>query len=46
MQPLTTNAKTILHGAAQYCLQDKNGQIADTHSIMGHNPGVSPLHNA
>jgi tryptophan synthase beta subunit len=45
--PLTTNAKiAILHGAAQYCLQDKNGQIADTHSISAglDYPGVSPLH--
>ncbi len=45
--PLSTNAKiAILHGAAQYCLQDKNGQIADTHSISAglDYPGVSPLH--
>ena len=45
--PLTTNAKlAILHGAAQYCLTDKNGQIKETHSISAglDYPGVSPLH--
>ena len=32
--PLSTNAKVaILHGAAQYCLTDKEGQIAETHSL-------------
>ncbi len=45
--PLSTNAKlAILHGAAQYCLTDKDGQIKDTHSISAglDYPGVSPLH--
>ena len=45
--PLTTNAKlAILHGAAQYCLTDKDGQIKETHSISAglDYPGVSPLH--
>ena len=41
------NAKVaILHGAAQYCLTKKDGQIADTHSISAglDYPGSSPLH--
>ena len=42
-----SNAKlAILHGSAQYCLTDKNGQIKETHSISAglDYPGVSPLH--
>ena len=45
--PLSTNAKVaILHGAAQYCLTDKEGQIAETHSLSAglDYPGSSPLH--
>ena len=45
--PLATNAKVaILHGAAQYCLTDKDGQISDTHSLSAglDYPGSSPLH--
>ena len=45
--PLATNAKVaVLHGAAQYCLTNKDGQIADTHSLSAglDYPGSSPLH--
>jgi len=45
--PLATNAKVaILHGAAQYCLTDREGQISDTHSLSAglDYPGSSPLH--
>lgn len=45
--PLTYNAKLgVLHGAAQYVLQDKDGQISETSSISAglDYPGVSPLH--
>ena len=45
--PLATNAKVaILHGAAQYCLTNKDGQISDTHSLSAglDYPGSSPLH--
>jgi len=45
--PLATNAKVaILHGAAQYCLTDTDGQISDTHSLSAglDYPGSSPLH--
>ena len=45
--PLTTNAKiAILHGAAQYVIQDKEGQIGSTESISAglDYPGISPLH--
>ena len=45
--PLTYGAKTgILHGAAQYVNQDKEGQIEETESISAglDYPGVSPLH--
>jgi tryptophan synthase beta chain len=45
--PLTNNAKIgILHGAMQYVLQNKEGQISETESISAglDYPGVSPLH--
>jgi len=45
--PLTNNSKIgILHGAAQYVVQDKDGQISETKSISAglDYPGVSPLH--
>ncbi|MSP06751.1 MAG: tryptophan synthase subunit beta [Candidatus Fonsibacter sp.] len=45
--PLTNKSKIgILHGAAQYVLQDKEGQISETQSISAglDYPGVSPLH--
>ena len=45
--PLTNNSKIgILHGAAQYVIQDKEGQIGSTESISAglDYPGISPLH--
>jgi len=45
--PLSTNAKIgILHGAAQYVIQDKEGQISNTSSISAglDYPGISPVH--
>jgi tryptophan synthase beta chain len=45
--PLSTNAKVgILHGAAQYVIQDKEGQISETSSISAglDYPGISPVH--
>ena len=45
--PLTNKSKIgILHGAAQYVVQDKEGQISKTQSISAglDYPGVSPLH--
>ncbi len=45
--PLSTNAKIgILHGAAQYVIQDKEGQISNTASISAglDYPGISPVH--
>jgi tryptophan synthase beta subunit len=45
--PLSNKSKIgILHGAAQYVVQDKEGQIKETHSISAglDYPGVSPLH--
>jgi tryptophan synthase beta chain len=45
--PLTNNAKLgILHGAAAYVCQNKEGQINDTDSISAglDYPGVSPMH--
>ena len=45
--PLTNNSKIgILHGAAQYVIQDKEGQIGTTQSISAglDYPGISPLH--
>ena len=45
--PLTNGSKIgILHGAAQYVVQDKEGQIGTTESISAglDYPGISPLH--
>ena len=45
--PLTNGSKIgILHGAAQYVIQDKEGQIGSTKSISAglDYPGISPLH--
>ena len=45
--PLTNGSKVgILHGAAQYVIQDKEGQIGETASISAglDYPGISPLH--
>ena len=45
--PLTNSSKIgILHGAAQYVIQDKDGQIGETSSISAglDYPGISPLH--
>ena len=45
--PLTYNSKIgILHGAAQYVVQDKEGQISETESISAglDYSGKSPLH--
>jgi len=45
--PLSNNAKVgILHGAKQYVMQNKEGQISETESISAglDYPGVSPLH--
>jgi tryptophan synthase beta chain len=45
--PLTNSSKIgILHGAAQYVIQDKEGQIGQTESISAglDYPGISPLH--
>ena len=45
--PLTNGSKIgILHGAAQYVVQDNEGQIGSTESISAglDYPGISPLH--
>ena len=45
--PLTNGSKIgILHGAAQYVIQDSEGQIGLTESISAglDYPGISPLH--
>ena len=45
--PLTNNSKVgILHGAAQYVIQNHEGQIGKTSSISAglDYPGISPLH--
>ncbi len=45
--PLTNNSKIgILHGAAQYVMQNSEGQISETDSISAglDYPGISPLH--
>ena len=45
--PLTNGSKIgILHGAAQYVIQDKDGQVGETASISAglDYPGISPLH--
>ena len=45
--PLSNNSKIgILHGAKQYVMQNKEGQISETESISAglDYPGISPLH--
>ena len=45
--PLTNSSKIgILHGAAQYVIQNTEGQIGETESISAglDYPGISPLH--
>ncbi|MGI0045767.1 MAG: tryptophan synthase subunit beta [Nitrosotalea sp.] len=44
---LTAGSKGILHGMLTYLLQDKDGQIKDTHSIAAglDYPGVGPEHS-
>ena len=45
--PLTNGSKIgILHGAAQYVIQNQEGQIGSTESISAglDYPGISPLH--
>ena len=46
--PLTNGSKIgILHGAAQYVIQDKEGQIGSQQSLFLQDldyPGISPLH--
>ena len=45
--PLSSNSKIgILHGAAQYVIQNSEGQIGQTESISAglDYPGISPLH--
>lgn len=46
--PLTTNSPVgVLHGNRTYLMQDKNGQIIETHSISAglDYPGVGPEHS-
>lgn len=46
--PLTTNSAVgVLHGNRTYLMQDKNGQIIETHSISAglDYPGVGPEHS-
>ena len=45
--PLTNNSKIgVLHGAKQYVIQNKEGQIGKTESISAglDYPGISPIH--
>lgn len=44
--PLSRGAPGVLHGNRTYLMQDKNGQILDTHSISAglDYPGVGPEH--
>ncbi len=44
--PLNAGSSGVLHGARQYLMQDKNGQIIETHSISAglDYPGVGPEH--
>jgi tryptophan synthase beta chain len=45
--PLVAGRVGILHGAKSYLLQDKNGQIRETHSLSAglDYPGVGPEHS-
>ena len=47
LTPSKSSRKGILHGSLSYVLQDKNGQIADTHSISAglDYSGVGPEHS-
>jgi tryptophan synthase beta chain len=47
LTPSKSARKGILHGSLSYVLQDKNGQIADTHSISAglDYSGVGPEHS-
>ena len=44
--PLTAGSPGVLHGNRTYLMEDKNGQIIDTHSISAglDYPGVGPEH--
>ena len=44
--PLTAGKKGVLHGMMTYLMQDKDGQISETHSISAglDYPGVGPEH--
>ena len=44
---LSAGTRGVLHGAKSYVLQDKNGQIMETHSISAglDYPGVGPEHS-
>jgi tryptophan synthase beta chain len=44
---LTAGRPGVLHGAAQYLLQDEHGQVAEAHSISAglDYPGVGPEHS-
>ena len=45
--PLAAGSPGVLHGAKSYLLQDKNGQVMETHSISAglDYPGVGPEHS-
>ena len=45
--PLTLGEPGVLHGARSYLLQDKHGQVTETHSISAglDYPGVGPEHS-
>jgi tryptophan synthase beta chain len=45
--PLAAGTPGVLHGAKSYLLQDKNGQVMETHSISAglDYPGVGPEHS-
>jgi len=45
--PLVAGEVGVLHGAKSYLLQDKNGQIRETHSVSAglDYPGVGPEHS-
>ncbi|HEX79065.1 MAG TPA: tryptophan synthase subunit beta [Dehalococcoidia bacterium] len=45
--PLVAGRVGVLHGAKSYLLQDKNGQIRETHSVSAglDYPGVGPEHS-
>jgi tryptophan synthase beta chain len=48
LTPSKNSRKGILHGSLSYVLQDKNGQIANTHSISAglDYSGVGPEHSS